>query len=180
MRGQVLCASCAAGEAEIREPGASAGYAVGVRRDGLWDDALILGGATLFLVASFLRSWYRTGGGVTFGIPVPSYSFNAWGGVTFFAGAAAAVAVAWVALRRLGVPEDGHGLVDLALAAAGLALTALGLVLDRPTGAGSAGSSWAFGAGLPLAVLWLAGAIRRFRRVRAESRLPAGSGFVRP
>lgn len=180
VRGRVLCAACATGELGMSEDAAGAGYAVPVERGRIGHDAVILLGAMLFLLAAFVAGWYRAGGDEAFGIPIPTYSFNAWGGATFVAGVAAAVAVAWVLLRRLRVLRETTGLVDLALAGTGVLFTLLGLAIDRSTPAGSAGSSWGFALGIPLGLLWLGGSLLRYRSLRGGERQPADHGFARP
>jgi hypothetical protein len=151
-------------------------------------DWIILAGAGTFLAWTVTPNWYRAGGGTAFGIPLPSYTFNAWRGTTMFAALAALVAIAWLGLRlggvRLGAAFDSAA-VDLILAAAGLLLTVLGLVLRPTTGLGKASPSWALSVAILIALVWAYGAQRKYRERRSSqpSGADGGSGFttgVRP
>lgn len=151
-------------------------------------DWIILAGAGTFLAWTVTPNWYRAGGGKAFGIPLPSYTYNAWRGTTMFAALAAFVAIAWLGLRlggvRLGAAFDPAA-VDLILAAAGLLLTVLGLVLRPTTGLGKASASWALPVAILIALSWSYGALRKYRERRSSlrSRTASGSGFttgVRP
>lgn len=151
-------------------------------------DWIILAGAGTYLAWTVTPNWYRAGGGRAFGIPLPSYTFNAWRGTTMFAALAAFVAIAWLGLRlggvRLGAALD-PGAVDLILAAAGLLLTVLGLVVRPTTGLGKASVSWALPVAILIGLLWAYGAQRKYRERRSSQRTGAvdGSGFttgVRP
>lgn len=151
-------------------------------------DWIILTGAATYLAWTIVPAWYRAGGGKAFGIPLPSYTFNAWRGTTTFAALVAIVSIAWLGLRsggvRLGAGTVGS-VVDLILAAAGLVLTLLGLAMPPVTGVGRASVSWALPVGIVLALLWAYGAARKYRERRSSGRSSpmAGSGFstgVRP
>jgi len=151
-------------------------------------DWIILTGAATYLAWTIVPAWYRAGGGKAFGIPLPSYTFNAWRGTTTFAALVAIVSIAWLGLRSGGVrlgAGTGRSVVDLILASAGLALTLLGLAVPPATGVGTASVSWALPAGIVLALLWVYGAARKYRERRSSDRSTpiAGSGFstgVRP
>jgi hypothetical protein len=164
------------GRSSTRTPGRGAG------------DWIILAGAGGYLAWTAVPHWYRGGGGKAFGIPLPSYTFNAWRGTTTFAALVALVAVAWVGLRRGGIrlwAGTDPSIVDLLLGTAGLALTLLGLALPPDTGVGTASVSWAFPVGIGLAVIWAFGAFRKYREHRSFARSASmpGSGFdgrVRP
>lgn len=146
-------------------------------------DWIILGGAGAYLAWTIAPNWYRVGGGNAFGIPLPSYTFNAWRGTTMFAALAAIVAVAWLGIRlggiRLGSGVD-PSVVDLILAGGGLVLTVLGPVLRPTTGLGKASASWALAVGIIIALLWTYGALQKYRERRSSRRsgAVAGSGFA--
>lgn len=151
-------------------------------------DWIILTGAATYLAWTIVPAWYRAGGGKAFGIPLPSYTFNAWRGTTTFAALAAIVSIAWLGLRSGGVrlgAGTATSVVDLVLASAGLVLTLLGLAVPPATGVGTASVSWALPVGIGLAALWVYGAVRKYRERRSSDRSTpiAGSGFstgVRP
>jgi hypothetical protein len=146
-------------------------------------DWIILAAAGTYLAWTVIPSWYRAGGGRAFGIPLPSYTFNAWRGTTTFAALAALVAITWLGLRlggvSLGAALDPSA-VDLILAAVGLVLTVLGLVLRPATGVGTASASWALPAAILIALVWAYGAQRKYRERRSSQRAGAvdGSGFA--
>lgn len=146
-------------------------------------DWIILAGAGTYLAWTVAPTWYRAGGGKAFGIPLPSYTFNAWRGTTLFAALAAIVAIAWLGLRlggvRLGAAID-PSVVDLILAAAGLLLTLLGLVLGPTTGLGNASASWALPVAILFALVWAYGALLKHRERRSPHRSTgdAGAGFM--
>jgi hypothetical protein len=145
-------------------------------------DGAILAGAASFLVLTVVPSWYRVGGGKTFGIPLPSYTFNAWRGTTLFAALLALVGLVWVGLRAGGVrPKIGAdpSVVDPALAGLCLLLTFLGTVLMPDTGLGRASPSWALFVAIIAAAVWLYGALWRYREARrARFASSPGSGFT--
>jgi hypothetical protein len=146
-------------------------------------DWIILGGAGAYLAWTIAPNWYRVGGGNAFGIPLPSYTFNAWRGTTMFAALAAIVAVAWLGIRLGGIRLDSAvdpSVVDLILAGGGLVLTVLGPVLRPTTGLGKASASWALPVGIIIALLWTYGALRKYRERRSSPRsgAVAGSGFA--
>jgi hypothetical protein len=151
-------------------------------------DWIILTGAAAYLAWTVVPAWYRAGGGKAFGIPLPSYTFNAWRGTTMFAALIAIVAIAWLGLRSGGArvwAGLGPSVVDLILASTGLVLTLLGLAVLPATGVGKASASWALPAGIALALLWAYGALRKYRERRSPDRstTTGGSGFttgVRP
>ena len=151
-------------------------------------DWIILGGAGAYLAWTIAPNWYRVGGGNAFGIPLPSYTFNAWRGTTMFAALAAIAAVAWLGIRlggiRMGSAVD-PSVVDLILGAGGLVLTLLGPILRPTTGLGEASVSWALPVATIIALAWAYGALRKYRERRSSQRSGAvgGSGFaerVRP
>jgi hypothetical protein len=146
-------------------------------------DWVILTGAAGYLAWTVVPHWYRAGGGKAFGIPLPTYTFNAWRGTTTFAAVLALVAVAWLGLRRGGVrlARTDPATVDLLLGTAGLALTLLGLALRPAAGVGTTSVSWAFPVGVLLAVVWSYGALRKYRERRRfdQSAREGGSGFDR-
>jgi hypothetical protein len=146
-------------------------------------DWIILAAAGTYLAWTVTPNWYRVGGGRTFGIPLPSYTFNAWRGTTMFAALAAIAAIAWLGLRLGGVRPGGAidpSAVDLILATAGLVLTVLGFILRPTTGLGQASASWALPAAILIALVWAYGAQRRYRERRSSQRSGAvdGSGFT--
>jgi hypothetical protein len=151
-------------------------------------DWIILAGAAAYLGWTAVPSWYRAGGGRAFGIPLPSYTFNAWRGTTTFAALLAVVSIAWLGLRLGGVRPGARiepSVVDLILAGAGLSLTLLGLVVRPTTALGEASVSWALPVAALLAVLWAYGALLKYRERRSSRRVGsmAGDGFttgVRP
>lgn len=151
-------------------------------------DWVILTGAAGYLAWTVVPHWYRAGGGKAYGIPLPSYTFNAWRGTTTFAAVLALVAVAWLGLRRGGVGlrmRTDPATVDLSLGTAGVALTLLGLALPPAAGVGRTSVSWAFPVGVVLALVWFYGALRKYRERRRLDHvaMAAGSGFdpgVRP
>jgi hypothetical protein len=151
-------------------------------------DWTILGGTGAYLAWTITPDWYRAGGGKAFGIPLPSYTFNAWRGTTLFAALVAIVAIAWLGIRlggiRVGAAVD-PSVVDLILAAGGLVLTVLASVLRPTTGVGKASASWGLPVAIIIALLWTYGALRKYREHRSSRRSGAvsGSGFterVRP
>lgn len=136
-------------------------------------DWIILIGAGTYLGWTVNPNWYRIRDGNAFGIPLPSYTFNAWRGTTMFAALAALLAMIWVGVRlggpRLHVALD-PSLLDAVLAGLGLALTGLALVLRPRTGLGNASPSWGLVIGVVLAGVWLSGALWRYRE-RTEASL---------
>ncbi|HZA26445.1 MAG TPA: hypothetical protein VE915_02200 [Actinomycetota bacterium] len=146
-------------------------------------DWIILAGAGTYLAWTVTPNWYRAGGGKAFGIPLPSYTFNAWRGTTMFAALAAILAIAWLGLRLGGVRIGGAvepKVIDLILGAAGLLLTILGLVLRPTTGLGEASASWALPVAIVFALLWAFGALWTYRERRSSRSSSAvdGSGFT--
>lgn len=132
-------------------------------------DWVILTGAAGYLAWTVVPHWYRAGGGKAFGIPLPSYTFNAWRGTTTFAAILALVAIAWLGLRRGGVrlsTRTDPTTVDLLIGTAGLGLTLLGLALPPAAGVGTTSVSWAFAVGVLLALVWSYGALRKYRERR--------------
>jgi hypothetical protein len=151
-------------------------------------DWIILAGTGAYLAWTVTPNWYRAGGVRAFGIPLPSYTFNAWRGTTTFAALAAVVAIAWLGLRVSGVRPGAAiepGAVDVILAGAGVVLTVLGLVLPPTTGLGEASASWAFPIAILISLAWAYGAQKKYRERRSSQPSSAvhGSGFttgVRP
>jgi hypothetical protein len=144
-------------------------------------DGVVLAAAAAFLGLSLVPGWYRVGGGEAFGIPLPSYTLNAWRGTTMFAAFLAILGLAWIGLRagrvspRVGVEPS---VVDAALAGLCLLLTVLGTMIRPDTGLGRASPSWALSVAIIAAVVWLYGALRRYREARTAGASSWGSGFT--
>ena len=172
MRGGLRCEECAGEEFPAGEA-----YPVpmdGPRQPWLRVEAPLLVCAVLFFAVAFVPVWYRVGGEEVFGLTIPSSRQDAWGGATLFAAIAAGAAIVWLILRRLWL--GGRGVVvDLSLAVAGLAGTAIGLFMGRQVPNAEAGASWGFLAGLPITALWVWAAVRRYRRALLPART---SGFA--
>jgi hypothetical protein len=144
-------------------------------------DVVILAAAAAFLGLTVVPSWYRVGGGKALGIPLPSYTFNAWRGTTMFAALLALLGLAWIGLRagRVGPAVAADSVIDAALAGLCLLLTVLGTVITPDTGLGRASPSWALSVAIIAAGLWLYGALWRYREARkAGAASSGGSGFT--
>ncbi len=141
-------------------------------------DKLILGGAGVYFIWSFLKVWYGYNGpGSQFlGTLGVSGKISGWHGPTGFAVILAIIALVWAGLRAGGVAMNigvKAGLIDLILGGLALLLTLLGLV-SQPA---FFGPSWGLFVGIILAAVWTYGAWMKYSEPgTTASTPPTGTG----
>ena len=124
-------------------------------------DKIILAGAGLFFIWSFISVWYKFGG---------ILNISAWHGITTFAAIISILALVWTGARLAGATSSVRvnfpiSYIDLGLAALGLLFTILGLVIKPSVLGVSASLQWGYFVGLVLAIVWAYGAYMRYQEV---------------
>jgi hypothetical protein len=130
-------------------------------------DKLILGGAGAYFIWIFLPFWYSCCS--AFGVTVSAGSYSGFRGVLIISWLLSILAIAEIVVSRimgteLKIPAK-RGLIHIALAAAALLFTLLGLVV-KSTGLTL---SWGIFVGIVLAGVWAYGAYMLFSQPEASA-----------
>jgi hypothetical protein len=127
-------------------------------------DKIILGGAGLFFIWSFIPVWYKYSARSLFGISVPGgpvARVSGWHGITSISAILSILAIAWVIARVAGVNINLNfkpSFVDLGLAGLALLFTLLGLAV-QPSFADFA---WGLFVAIVLGLVWSYGAYMKY------------------
>jgi len=124
---------------------------------GRWRSRGAVAAAALTYAAwTFGPCWYRADPAAVNGSTLPSVCLDGWGGPTAVAAVLSVLGAAWIGLwagRDAPAPARA-GLVDCALAAGALVLTAGGFLFPRPGLAGASSPSWGLMVAAALAAVW--------------------------
>jgi uncharacterized membrane protein len=130
-------------------------------------DKVVLGGAGVFFIWTFIPVWYKFSAGVA-GMVVFSDSKNGWAGLTWVAAIMSIIALAEIALKILNVKMSlpvKRGLIHLGVAGIALLFTLLGLV-SKPT---LYGMSWGLFVAIVIALVWVYGAYMMYSEPEAAA-----------
>ena len=130
-------------------------------------DKVVLGGAGVFFIWTFIPVWYKFSAGVA-GMVGCSVSKNGWAGLTWVAAIMSIIALAEIAIKILNVKMSlpvKRGLIHLGVAGIALLFTLLGLV-SKPT---LYGMSWGLFVAIVIALVWVYGAYMMYSEPEAAA-----------